>query len=111
MDGGLVLAMSQSGRSPDLLAAAQAAAAAGALVVALVNDGASPLAEAAEESSRCARAREQRRGDQDLHRLAQRHRPAGRALDRTMQPARGTQAACRAAGRPGSWTGSTPSCA
>ena len=38
------LVISQSGRSPDLLAAAQAHAAAGALVVALVNDEASPLA-------------------------------------------------------------------
>ena len=36
------------GRSPDLLAAAEAARAAGALVVALVNDAASPLAELAE---------------------------------------------------------------
>jgi glucosamine--fructose-6-phosphate aminotransferase (isomerizing) len=40
----LVLAISQSGRSPDLLAAAEAARAAGARVVALVNDAASPLA-------------------------------------------------------------------
>ena len=48
MEGMLCLAVSQSGRSPDLLAAAQAAAAAGALVVALVNDEASPLADLAE---------------------------------------------------------------
>jgi glucosamine--fructose-6-phosphate aminotransferase (isomerizing) len=41
------LAISQSGRSPDLVAAAQAARAAGALVVALVNDEDSPLAELA----------------------------------------------------------------
>jgi glucosamine--fructose-6-phosphate aminotransferase (isomerizing) len=40
----LVLAISQSGRSPDLLAAAEAAVSGGALVVALVNDEASPLA-------------------------------------------------------------------
>lgn len=40
----LCLVISQSGHSPDLLAAARAAAAAGALVVALVNDEASPLA-------------------------------------------------------------------
>ncbi|HXV00216.1 MAG TPA: SIS domain-containing protein [Caulobacteraceae bacterium] len=39
----LCLAVSQSGRSPDLLAAAQAAAAAGATVVALVNAAESPL--------------------------------------------------------------------
>lgn len=44
----LVLALSQSGRSPDLLAAAAAAARAGARVVALVNDETAPLAELAE---------------------------------------------------------------
>lgn len=46
--GALCLAISQSGRSPDLLAAADAARAAGALVVALVNDEQSPLAERAD---------------------------------------------------------------
>ena len=44
MEGVVTLAISQSGQSPDLLSAAQAAKAAGALVVALVNDEASPLA-------------------------------------------------------------------
>lgn len=44
----LVLAISQSGRSPDLLAASEAAARSGARVVALVNDEASPLADLAE---------------------------------------------------------------
>lgn len=44
MDDVLCLAISQSGRSPDLLAAVESAKAAGALVVALVNDAASPLA-------------------------------------------------------------------
>jgi len=48
MDGALCLVISQSGRSPDLLAAAHAAAEAGALVVAIVNDETSPLAHAAE---------------------------------------------------------------
>ncbi|WP_239026435.1 SIS domain-containing protein [Novosphingobium decolorationis] len=43
-----VLAISQSGRSPDLLAAAEDAKEQGALIVALVNDTASPLAELAE---------------------------------------------------------------
>jgi glucosamine--fructose-6-phosphate aminotransferase (isomerizing) len=43
----LVLAISQSGRSPDLLAAVAAARAAGARVVALVNDAASPMADLA----------------------------------------------------------------
>ena len=44
MDHVLCLVISQSGKSPDLLAAAQSAAAGGALVVALVNDERSPLA-------------------------------------------------------------------
>jgi glucosamine--fructose-6-phosphate aminotransferase (isomerizing) len=48
MDHMLVLAISQSGKSPDLIAAAQSAAAAGALVVAMVNDERSPLAELAQ---------------------------------------------------------------
>ena len=48
MDGALCLVISQSGRSPDLLAAAHAAAEAGGLVVALVNDEESPLARLAE---------------------------------------------------------------
>lgn len=43
----LCLAISQSGHSPDLLAAAAGAAGAGALVVAVVNDEASPLADLA----------------------------------------------------------------
>jgi glucosamine--fructose-6-phosphate aminotransferase (isomerizing) len=43
----LCLAISQSGRSPDLLAAAGAARDSGAIVVALVNDPDSPLAEIA----------------------------------------------------------------
>lgn len=42
--GALMLAISQSGKSPDLLAAAEAAQAGGAHLVALVNDEASPLA-------------------------------------------------------------------
>ena len=46
--GALFLAISQSGRSPDLLVSAEAARAAGALVVALVNDTDSPLAAMAE---------------------------------------------------------------
>jgi glucosamine--fructose-6-phosphate aminotransferase (isomerizing) len=44
LEGTLCLAISQSGRSPDLLAAAEAARAAGALVVAFVNEAGSPLA-------------------------------------------------------------------
>ena len=45
----LCVAISQSGRSPDLLAAVEAQARSGALVVALVNDEASPLAALADE--------------------------------------------------------------
>ena len=44
MRGNLLLAISQSGRSPDLVASARAAKEAGALVAALVNDESSPLA-------------------------------------------------------------------
>jgi glucosamine--fructose-6-phosphate aminotransferase (isomerizing) len=46
----LFLAISQSGRSPDLLATARAARSAGAFVVALVNAEGSPLAELADEA-------------------------------------------------------------
>ena len=48
MRGQPFLLVSQSGRSPDLLASAEAATKAGALVVALVNDTSSPLAAMAE---------------------------------------------------------------
>ena len=48
LSGVLFVAISQSGRSPDLLLSAEAARDAGALVVAVVNDAASPLAEIAE---------------------------------------------------------------
>jgi glucosamine--fructose-6-phosphate aminotransferase (isomerizing) len=48
--GCLFLAISQSGRSPDLLACAQQARAAGALVVALVNSEDSPLSEIAQHT-------------------------------------------------------------
>jgi glutamine---fructose-6-phosphate transaminase (isomerizing) len=48
LDGCLFMVLSQSGRSPDLLAAAAAAKNSGALVVALVNQEDSPLAAAAD---------------------------------------------------------------
>ena len=48
MQSTLFLAISQSGKSPDLLAAAEAAKAAGAFVIALVNVADSPLAEQAD---------------------------------------------------------------
>ncbi len=44
LEGALCIAISQSGRSPDLLAAADSARTAGARVVAIVNDADSPLA-------------------------------------------------------------------
>ena len=43
MDGAAMLAVSQSGRSPDLLAAAAAAKARGAFLISIVNDEQSPL--------------------------------------------------------------------
>lgn len=46
--GALFVAISQSGRSPDLIVATEAARAAGALTLAIVNDPAAPLAAAAE---------------------------------------------------------------
>src|SRR5256885_11146490 len=48
MKGTLMLAISQSGRSPDLLSLTEAGRKAGALTVALVNDPDSPLAKTAE---------------------------------------------------------------
>lgn len=49
MQGAVFLALSQSGKSPDLLASASAAKEAGALVIAIVNVVESPLAELADE--------------------------------------------------------------
>jgi glucosamine--fructose-6-phosphate aminotransferase (isomerizing) len=57
--GGLVIAVSQSGRSPDLIAVLEAARAGGAITVAIVNDAASPLAAAADHVIDC-RAGEER---------------------------------------------------
>ncbi len=48
IDGVLFLAISQSGQSPDLLASCRAAKLRGALIVALVNDTQSPLAQLAD---------------------------------------------------------------
>jgi glucosamine--fructose-6-phosphate aminotransferase (isomerizing) len=48
LEGALFLAISQSGRSPDLVVSARAAREAGAFVVAFVNEADSPLSEAAE---------------------------------------------------------------
>ena len=56
--GGLVLAISQSGQSPDIVAVVRAARAAGALTVAITNDARSPLATAAAWQLRCHAGRE-----------------------------------------------------
>jgi glucosamine--fructose-6-phosphate aminotransferase (isomerizing) len=51
--GGLVIAVSQSGRSPDLVAVVEAARAGGAITVAIANETASPLVAAAEHLIDC----------------------------------------------------------
>ena len=51
--GGLVIAVSQSGRSPDLVAVIEAAREDGAMTIAIANDAASPLADAAEHLIDC----------------------------------------------------------
>jgi glutamine---fructose-6-phosphate transaminase (isomerizing) len=56
--GGLVLAISQSGQSPDVVAVVEAARRSGALTVAITNDPASPLAAAAELALRIHAGRE-----------------------------------------------------
>ena len=56
--GGLVVAISQSGQSPDIVAVAEAARRGGALTVAITNDPASPLAHAAEHVIRVHAGRE-----------------------------------------------------
>lgn len=57
-DGGLLLAISQSGRSPDIVAVTEAAREGGALTIAITNDDDSPLAAAAELPLRCRAGRE-----------------------------------------------------
>jgi glucosamine--fructose-6-phosphate aminotransferase (isomerizing) len=56
--GGLLLAISQSGQSPDIVAVVAAARAAGALTVAITNHPDSPLGEAAEHVLPCRAGRE-----------------------------------------------------
>lgn len=52
-DDGLLMAISQSGQSPDIVGVVEAARAAGALTVAITNEHPSPLAAAAEWHVRC----------------------------------------------------------
>ncbi|HEX7170999.1 MAG TPA: SIS domain-containing protein [Candidatus Limnocylindria bacterium] len=56
--GGLLLAISQSGRSPDIVAVTEAARGGGALTIAITNDDASPLAAAADRALHCHAGRE-----------------------------------------------------
>ena len=56
--GGLVLAISQSGQSPDVVGVVEAARRAGALTVAIVNEPRSPLSAAADWTLRCHAGRE-----------------------------------------------------
>jgi glutamine---fructose-6-phosphate transaminase (isomerizing) len=56
--GGLVLAISQSGRSPDVVAVVEAARRSGALTLAITNASRSPLGAAAELELRCRAGRE-----------------------------------------------------
>lgn len=58
MEGALCLAISQSGKSPDLLASVESAKARGALVVGFVNDTSSPLANIADEVAPLAAGKE-----------------------------------------------------
>jgi glucosamine--fructose-6-phosphate aminotransferase (isomerizing) len=51
--GGMVLAISQSGRSPDIVTVVEAARASGALTVAITNEPASPLGAVAEHELGC----------------------------------------------------------
>ena len=78
----LFIAISQSGKSPDLLAATDNARARGALTVALCNTPDAPLMQRVDVAvSLHAGPRIQRRRDQVVHRLAELHRAAGRELD------------------------------
>jgi len=56
--GGLVIAVSQSGRSPDLVAVVEAARAGGAITIAIANDTASPLVAAADYRIDCRAGQE-----------------------------------------------------
>jgi glucosamine--fructose-6-phosphate aminotransferase (isomerizing) len=56
--GGLLLAISQSGRSPDIVAVTTGARQGGALTIAITNDDDTPLAAAADHVLRCQAGRE-----------------------------------------------------
>ena len=112
--GVVFLAISQSGKSPDLLASVEAAKRGGALVIALVQLD-RLAARRARGSSRAAarRRRDERRGDQVLHRVAERGRASRRELDR-----RSARCSTRCCGLPDQleqawaldWSGAVPAC-
>jgi glucosamine--fructose-6-phosphate aminotransferase (isomerizing) len=88
--GGLVIAVSQSGRSPDLIAVLEAARAGGALTVTIANAAASPLALSADHLIDC-RAGEERSVAATKSYVAQ--LAAGAALVAALAPDRALAAA------------------
>ncbi len=83
LEGTLFLAISQSGASPDLIATAQAARAAGARVIAMVNAEGTPLSATAHLTiPLCAGSETSVGGDEEFHRVAGRDRPSGCQLGR-----------------------------
>jgi len=88
--GGLVIAVSQSGRSPDIVAVLAAARAGGAVTLAIVNDPESPLAAAADHVIDC-RAGEERSVAATKSYVAQ--LAAGAALVAALAPRDGLRAA------------------
>ena len=99
LDGVLFIAISQSGKSPDLLAATRNAKDSGALTVALCNTTDSPLMQLVDVAVPLHAGTEtQRRRDQVVHRLAELHRATAGELDRRPPVVGDTAAAPRAAG-------------
>ena len=109
---GLVIGISQSGASPDVVAVLAAARAQGCVTVAITNDPGSPMAAAATHVIALqAGAEDSRRRDQDVHDLARRGRRAGgrhrgrrradaRAGGRSRRPRTASSSAAAASTRP-----------
>ena len=102
---GLVLGISQSGQSPDIVGVLEEARRQGAPTLALVNDPSSPLAKAADHViDLCAGPEKAVAATNELQRAARRDRDAvGGRWERTKR-ARASSSACR---RP--WAGRSPS--
>ena len=82
LDGSACLTISQSGKSPDIVAMAETVRAGGALTVALTNTAGSPLAEASDhEIDILAGAGKERRGDQELRQFGGGRAASAGALD------------------------------